>query len=158
MTTRLYFDLKAVTDRAQHAILADRNACTQQELDLRVPAQPALWFFRAEGHVRLCSNGVRPMWDSSEAGPLSVNAEPGPLPTPVVRPPDVVHAHAIALLASDGPSLYDLLRAGVAAHRQWAMLDPHTLTIGVGNRRLRKRTTAGADAATGPGSGPVAAH
>lgn len=158
MSTRLYFDLQAVTDRAQHAIMADRNACTQRELDSRTPAQPALWYFRAEGRIRLCSNGVRPSYDISDSGPLSVNAEAGPLPTPAVRPPDVCGAQAIALLASDGESLYDLLRAGVVAHRQWAMLDPHTLTIGVGNRRLRRRTRPDADLSAGPDLAEVASH
>jgi hypothetical protein len=75
-----------------------------------------------------------------------------------VRPPDVRSAKAIPLLASDGPSLYDLLRAGVVAHRQWAMLDPQTLTIGVGNRRLRKRTRADADVSAGPDLAEVASH
>jgi hypothetical protein len=158
VSTRLYFDLQAVTERAEHAILADRNAPTQRELDLRVPVQPALWFYRAEGRIRLCSNGVRPSYDIRDGSRLSVNAEEGPLPTPAVRPPDVCGAKAIALLASDGTSLYDLLRAGVVAHRQWAMLDPQTLTIGVGNRRLRKRTRADADVSAGSDLAEVAAR
>jgi hypothetical protein len=65
MSTRFYFDLKAVTDRAQHAIVADRNASTQQDLDLGVPAQPALWFYRCEGYVRLCSNGTTPSFGAT---------------------------------------------------------------------------------------------
>ena len=65
------------------------------------------------GDVYAVLNGV-------SRNPFLFSVEPGALPTPVVRPPDVLNAQAIPLLASEGESLYDLLRAGVAAHRQWA--------------------------------------
>jgi len=141
VSTRLYFDLKAVADQARHAILADRNACTPRQTRDNVAPGPALWFFRHAGRVQLSSNGVRSGFEIATSKALTVYAQPqDALTTPAVRPPDVDDSAVIALLEPNGRSPFDLLRDGLAAGRQWAMLDPQTLTLGVGRRRRRTRT------------------
>lgn len=142
MTTRLRFDLKSVIDQARHAILADRNYRTPSGADNTV-ASPALWFYRYAGRVQLCSNGTRSGFEVIAAGhALTVYAQPeDALTTPAVRPPDVDNPAALALLNPDGQSLFDELCQGLAAGRQYAMLDPQTLSLGVGRRRIRGTAT-----------------
>jgi hypothetical protein len=141
VSTRLYFDLKAVTDQARHAILADSNCCTRQQRRDNVTPAPALWFYRHAGRIQLSSNGSRSGFEIATSNALTTYAQPADaLTTPAVRPPFVDDCAVLPLLEPQGRSLFDLLCDGLAANRQWAMLDPQTLTLGVGRRRHRRRT------------------
>jgi hypothetical protein len=134
---RLYFDLAAVTHHARHAILADHNDPTRHEIGNHTP-DPALWFYRSCGSVMLAGNGRRTKFEIGCRDLMAVNAQPhDALTTPAVRPPSLRDRAVLPLLDADGRSLFDLLCAGLAADRQWAMLDPQTLTLGVGRRRTR---------------------
>lgn len=123
MSTRLYFDLKAVADQARHAILADHTSSTRQQTRDNVAPGPALWFFRHAGRVQLSSNDARSGFDIATSKALTVYAQPqDALTTPAVRPPDAADSAIISLLEPDGRSLFDLLCDGLDAGRQWAML------------------------------------
>jgi hypothetical protein len=151
--TRLYFDLKAVADQARHAILADGNCRTRQQRRDNVTPGPALWFYRHAGRVQLSSNGTRSGFELAGSEALTVYAQPhDALTTPAARPPYVDDCAVLPLLEPDGRSLFDLLCDGLAANRQWAMLDPQTLALGVGRRRHRTRTAPPRVQAAGPDS------
>ena len=149
MPTRLYFDLAAVTQHARHAFLADHNVGTRH--DAGNNPGPALWFYRSCGLVMLSGSGRRTELEIAFRELPAVQAQPrDALTTPAVRPPSLRERAVLPLLDPDGRSLFDLLCAGLAAGRQWAMLDPQTLTLGVGRRRHRARTATPRVAAAGP--------
>ncbi|MFG1952449.1 hypothetical protein [Micromonospora sp. NPDC048830] len=133
MSRFLYFDLQAVTAQARHAILADQNLPTRSGVGDNRSAEPALRLYRYSGQPRLAGNGYHRPFD---AVPPSVAAD-NDLTTPAARLPHIDDAQGLPLLDSAGPSLMDLLTHGLTDGAQWVMVDPNTLTIGVGRRRQR---------------------
>ncbi len=135
MSRYLYFDLQAVAAQARHAVLADRNLPTRcGGVGENRSAEPALRLYRHCGRPRLAGNGCHRAY---EPLPPSVEAD-NDLTTPAVRLPHIDDPQGLPLLDSAGPSLMDLLTHGLSDGAQWVMVDPNTLTVGVGRRRRRR--------------------
>ncbi len=132
MSRFLYFDLQAVAAQARHAVLADRNRSTRCGGENR-SAEPALRLYRYGGQPRLAGNGCHRTY---EALPPSVEAA-NEVTIPAVWLPHIDDPQGLPLLDGAGPSLMDLLSQGLIDGAQWVMVDPNTLTVGVGRRRLR---------------------
>ncbi len=136
MSRFLYFDLPAVAAQARHAVLADRNVPARcGAAGENRSADPALRLYRYAGQPRLAGNGLRGVF---EALPPSVAAD-NSVTVPAVRLPHPDDSPALPLLDSAGPSLMDLLAQGLYQGAQWVMVDPNTLAVGVGRRRIRRR-------------------
>ncbi|MFG2058583.1 hypothetical protein ACGFI9_31615 [Micromonospora sp. NPDC048930] len=139
MSRYLYFDLQAVAAQARHAVLADRNVPIRcGTAGENGSAEPALQLYRYGGQPRLAGNGVHCAY---EALPPSVAAD-NSLTVPAVRLPHKDDAQALPLLDSARPSLMDLLTQGLLDGARWVMVDPNTLAVGVGRRRIRRRAPA----------------
>ncbi|MFJ8582871.1 hypothetical protein [Micromonospora sp. NPDC093277] len=133
MSRFLYFDLPAVAAQARHAVHADRNVPTRAG-ETRSDA-PALRLYRYGGKPRLAGNGLHCTY---EMLPPSVAAD-NSMTIPADRLPHKDDAPALPLLGGARPPLMDLLTQGLLDGAQWVMVDPHTLAVGVGRRRIRHR-------------------
>ncbi|GIJ08443.1 hypothetical protein ACFFMR_29155 [Micromonospora andamanensis] len=131
MSRFLYFDLPAVAAHAQHAVLCDRNLHTRHGASGIRSAEPALRLFRFRGMVWLASNGGDALHDPM---PSMAKARRS-LAAPGVRLPDRTDAWGLPLLRDSGPQLVDLITAGLPDGADLFMVDPNTLTIGVGRQR-----------------------
>ncbi|MFJ6199154.1 hypothetical protein [Micromonospora sp. NPDC092111] len=134
MSRFLYFDLGAVAAHARHAVLADRNLPTLQGASGRRSDEPALQLFRHGGFVWLAGNGTD---RSHNPAPALVRAQHN-LTFPAVRLPCLRDPQGLPLLDSAGPQLMDLITQGLLGGAHLVMVDPNTLTVGVGRLRQRR--------------------
>jgi hypothetical protein len=141
MLTRLFFDLQWVAEHARHAVHAEHHRRTEQEIDLHVPARPALCYFRSEGRIYLSSNGLP---SHCETHPYHMSGAHPHLSHPAaaasVCAPDFVDRVAIPLLEPTGMPLFNQLCDGLAAGWEWLVLDPQNITVSVARRRRRQTT------------------
>ncbi|MDG4803658.1 hypothetical protein [Micromonospora sp. WMMD980] len=137
MSRFLYFDLPAVAAHAQHAVLCDWNIHTRHGASDNGSAEPALRLFRLRGMAWLASNGGDALHDPMPSMALARRS----LTAPGVRLPDRADAWGLPLLHDSEAQLIDLIRAGHTDGATVFVVDPHTLTAGVGRQRhLRSRT------------------
>ncbi|MGC4885730.1 hypothetical protein [Micromonospora sp. DT227] len=137
MSRFLYFDLPAVAAHAQHAVLCDWTMHTRRWATDIQTAEPALRLFRFRGMAWLTSNGGDSLYDPM---PSMAPARKS-LTAPGVHLPDRANAWGLPLLHDSAPQLIDLIRAGHTDGAPVFVVDPNTLTAGVGRRRhLRART------------------
>ncbi|MBU8857743.1 MULTISPECIES: hypothetical protein [unclassified Micromonospora] len=134
MSRFLYFDLPAVAAQAQHAVLADRNLLTESADGPTRAAEPALHLYRLGGFAWLAGNGVRPF---PHPLPAAVKGNTS-LTVPAVRLPHGSDPQSLPLLSNTGPQLMDLITQGLDDGAPLVLVDPHTLAVGVGRRRLRR--------------------
>ncbi|MFI7081840.1 hypothetical protein ACIBO1_31580 [Micromonospora sp. NPDC049903] len=135
MSRFLYFDLTAVAAHAHHAVLADRNQPTRGTgTSGRRDAEPALQLFRHGGFVWLAGNGLDRAHHPAPALARALHH----LTVPAVRLPEITDPQDLPLLDSDGPQLMDLITQGVTDGANLIMVDPNTLTVGVGRLRARR--------------------
>ncbi|WKU03435.1 hypothetical protein [Micromonospora sp. HUAS LYJ1] len=134
MSRFLHFDLGAVAAHARHAVLADRNLPTLQGASGHRSAEPALQLFRHGGFVWLGSNGV----DRHQNPAPQLARAHHTLTFPAVRLPCLSDPQSLPLLDSEGPQLMDLITQGLLDGAHLVMVDPSTLTVGVGRLRQRR--------------------
>ncbi|WP_018583249.1 hypothetical protein [Salinispora arenicola] len=132
MSRFLYFDLPAVAAHAQHAV---RNLPTRQGASGHRSDEPALHLFRHSGRVWLASNG-----DRLHNPPPALARAHNPLTAFAVRLPGLREPQGLPLLDRDRPQLMDLITRGLADGAHLVMVDPNTLTVGVGRLRQRRAT------------------